>query len=73
MPNKAKRLAVLECLKDVQKALSLPDLLALRPPGFAERSVRRWLAELVDEGAVVKSGRKRGTRYQSVGRCIAGQ
>ena len=66
MPNKAKRLAVLECLKDVQEALSLPDLLALLPPGFAERSVRRWLAELVDEGAVVKSGRKRGTRYRVV-------
>lgn len=66
MPNKAKKVAVLECLKRADGALGLPDLLALLPPGFAERSVRRWLAELVDAGAVAKSGRMRGTRYRAV-------
>ena len=66
MPNKAKKLAVLECLKRADGALGLPDLLALLPPGFAERSVRRWLAELVEEGVVAKSGQKRGTRYRAV-------
>ena len=66
MPDKAKKLAVLECLKGADGAIGLPDLLTLLPPGFAERSVRRWLAELVDDGAVAKSGRKRGTRYRAV-------
>ena len=65
MPNKAKKLAVLECLRGADAAQSLPDLMALLPPGFAERSVRRWLGEMVDEGAIVRSGRKRGTRYRA--------
>ena len=65
MPNKAKKMAVLECLRGVDVAQSLPELLGLLPPGFAARSVRRWLGELVDEGTVVRSGRKRGTRYSA--------
>ena len=74
MPNKAKKVAVLECLRRADGVLGLPDVLALLPPGFAERSVRRWLGELVDEGAVARSGRKRGTRYRavSVGRVQSG-
>ena len=66
MPNKAKKLAVLECLESAGGALGVPELLALLPSGYAERSVRRWLRELVDEGSVAKSGRKRGTRYRAV-------
>ena len=66
MPNRAKKLAVLECLKQADEPLALPDLLISLPSGFAERSVRRWLGELVDEGAVAKSGRKRGTRYRAL-------
>lgn len=65
MPNKGKKLAVLECLRSADAAQSLPELLALLPPDFAERSVRRWLGELADEGAVFRSGRKRGTRYRA--------
>ena len=64
--NTAKKLAVLEVLRAQSEALSLPELLALLPPGFAERSVRRWLSELEREGRVAKTGRKRGTRYQAV-------
>ena len=66
MSDKAKKVAVLEQLKSAGETLGLPDLLALLPSGYAERSVRRWLAELVDEGAVIKSGRKRGTRYRAI-------
>ena len=66
MLNEDKKLAVLECLKGADGPLALLELLALLPPGFAERSVRRWLGELVDEGVVAKSGRKRGTRYRAV-------
>ena len=64
--NTAKKLAVFEVLRAQSEALSLPELLALLPPGFAERSVRRWLSELEREGRVAKTGRKRGTRYQAV-------
>ena len=64
--NTAKKLAVLEVLRARSEALSLPKLLALLPPTFAERSVRRWLSELEHEGRVAKTGRKRGTRYQAV-------
>lgn len=65
MSDKAKKMAVLERLESAGETLGLPDLLALLPPGYAERSVRRWLAELVDEGAVIRSGRKRGSRYRA--------
>ena len=62
----AAKVAVLECLDDQSGALSLRDLMSLLPVGFAERSVRRWLAELVEEGRVVRIGRRRGTRYQAM-------
>ena len=64
----AAKAAVLECLASRSDALSLPDLMSLLPMGFAERSVRRWLAELVAEGRVVRTGRKRGTRYRALAR-----
>ena len=64
--NKAKKLAVLEQLRAQSEAVSLRELLALLPPGFAERSVRRWLSELEDERQVAKTGRKRGTRYRAL-------
>ena len=44
----AAKVAVLECLDDQSGALSLRDLMSPLPVGFAERSVRRWLAELVE-------------------------
>lgn len=72
MPNKAKKMAVLDCLRAADAPQGLPDILALLPPGFAERSVRRWLAELADEGAVVKSGLKRGTRYRAAAPTASG-
>ena len=64
--NTAKKLAVFEQLCAKSEALSLPELLALLPAGFAERSVRRWLSELANEGRIAKTGRKRGTRYRAL-------
>ena len=64
--NTAKKLAVFEQLRAQSEALSLRELLALLPAEFAERSVRRWLSELEDEGRVAKTGRKRGTRYRAL-------
>jgi Fic family protein len=63
MTSKDKKLAVVAILAGQKRALGLPEILTLLPPGYAERSVRRWLAELVDDGVVFKSGQKRGTRY----------
>ena len=61
----AVNVAVLERLAGQPDALSLPELMSLLPAGLAERSVRRWLAELVAEGRVERTGRKRGTRYRA--------
>jgi len=63
--DKADNIAqVLNTLASLPQPASLPDILARLPEGFAERSVRRWLAQLSEQGRVLKSGHKRGTRYQ---------
>lgn len=59
-----KKLAVLDALAEVAGPIGLPALMQQLPGDFTERSVRRWLADLADEGQVLKTGRKRGTRYQ---------
>ena len=56
-------MAVLEVLSGQSRPLSLPEVLALLPEGFAERTVRRWLADFAEAGRVVRTGRKRWTRY----------
>lgn len=61
-------MAVLRQLGLEPEPISLPDLLTKLGEGFNERSVRRWLSLLVQEGAVKKIGRKRGTKYIAVGR-----
>ncbi|HCE39797.1 MAG TPA: hypothetical protein DEV80_07055, partial [Alcanivorax sp.] len=55
---------ILSALQDLGGPASLPEILERLPEKFAERSVRRWLAQLVEQGRVRKSGRKRGTRYR---------
>lgn len=64
MASNFKKMAVLDALAQVQAPVDLPTLLGMLPPGFAERSVRRWLSEMADEGLVIKTGQKRSTRYQ---------
>ena len=65
MSNSGRKMAVLEVLDDQSKPLGLPQILALLPSEFPERTVRRWLAEFVDEGRLVRTGRRRGTRYET--------
>ncbi len=65
MSTAEKKLALLEVLDDQSRSLGLPEVLALLPAGFSERTVRRWLAEFVDEGRVVRTGRRRATRYRT--------
>ena len=60
----SKKNLVLTKLQEINKAISLPELIGLLGEGFAERSVRRWLNELVTDNLVIKIGQKRGTKYQ---------
>lgn len=69
-PNK---LAVLSALKKLEKhAATVPMSALMEKLGnqFIERSVRRWLNELVFEGKVEKSGLKSGTSYRAVSKPI---
>lgn len=68
MSLRDNKMAVLRQLGQESEPISLPDLLVKLGEGFKERSVRRWLNLLIDEGAVEKIGQKRGTKYISVGR-----
>lgn len=66
MKSGSKKQRVLTLLQQQPKAMSLPKLLEVLGPEFAERSVRRWLSELASEGFVKKTGEKRSTRYQTI-------
>jgi len=66
MNKEDKKVAVLSALKKHRDPISIMDLLEQLGSGYAERSVRRWLAELVNDGKVLKAGQKRATRYQAV-------
>jgi len=68
MSSKDKKLAVLHQLSLEGVPISLPDLLEKLGSAYAERSVRRYLAEMVNEGLVEKLGHKRGTTYQVIQR-----
>lgn len=58
------KLAVLRWLSHQVEPIGLPELLSKLPEGYVERTTRRWLNELNEEGLVRKSGNKRGTKYQ---------
>ncbi|MCP5491767.1 MAG: Fic family protein [Chlamydiales bacterium] len=68
MSLRDNKMAVLRQLGLESEPISLPDLLAKLGDGFKERSVRRWLDLLIQEGAVTKIGQKRGTKYLATGR-----
>jgi len=61
-----RKMAVLLAVKEHKGEIAFPDLLILLKNKFAERSVRRWLHELTEEGFIKKSGQKKGTRYQAI-------
>ncbi|MHB1949553.1 MAG: Fic family protein [Gammaproteobacteria bacterium] len=65
MSQNTKKMAVLKILKQ-HSPLTLAAILEILGPGFAERTVRRWLSEMVHEGTVLKTGAKRSTHYQAL-------
>ncbi len=68
MSLRDNKMAVLRQLGLESEPISLPELMLRLGKGFKERSVRRWLSLLVQEGVVNKVGQKRGTKYIAVGR-----
>lgn len=66
MDVNAKKMAVLEILRQQGKPIALADLLGQLEPNSKERTVRRWLSELSDEGLVEKIGQKKSTRYLAI-------
>lgn len=61
-----KKTTVLHQLSQASEPLSLPDLLKKLGEDYKERTVRRWLTEMVKEGLIKKFGSKRGTTYQAI-------
>ena len=68
MSLRDNKMIVLRLLGLEFEPIGLPGLMHKLGESFKERSVRRWLHLLVEEGAVRKIGQKRGTRYIIVGR-----
>ncbi len=60
----AKKAAVLDVLLKHKTAMTLQELLQILGQDFAERSVRRWLQEMVTEGLINKIGQKKSSHYQ---------
>ncbi len=68
MSLRDNKMLILRQLGQESVPITLSDLLQKLGEGFKERSVRRWLSQLVHEGAVKKIGQKRGTKYLAMGR-----
>ncbi len=63
MNTRDKKMALLRLLSMQSTPVSLLDLLEKLDKDLKERSVRRWLDQLIQEGMVKKIGQKRGTKY----------
>lgn len=59
----AKIKQLLPSLLRNKSPLSLGQIQGILPEFIAERTLRRWLGELVTSGLLVKIGEKRGTKY----------
>lgn len=66
MATQEKKARILELLKQQQQPLSLPKLIQALGSDYSERSLRRWLNQMAEENLILKTGHKRGTRYQAV-------
>lgn len=67
MVDSTIKVAVLEKLKSSDMPLSLPEISVLMSGDIPERTLRRWLAGWVEQRVLVRTGKKRGTRYAYVG------
>jgi Fic family protein len=51
-------------LRRSESPLTTSDLLTVIDGAVTDRTLRRWLVSWVEEGRVIKTGKKRGARYQ---------
>ena len=68
MHSKEKKRALLHQLSQEADPIGFSALMSKLDNSYRERSVRRWLVEMIREGLVEKLGHKRGTRYRVVQR-----
>lgn len=64
MKPRDKKLSVLKILSQEATAISLSVLIDRLEAPFNERTIRRWLAEMIEEGLVEKIGDKRSAKYR---------
>lgn len=55
---------VIQILQQLKDFISLSALLKEMGSSFKERTVRRWLAELIQEGLVEKKGQRKSAKYR---------
>ena len=65
MDNAEKKDALWVVLHNQISPVGISDLLRQLGSDFSERTVRRWFAQGVSEGALIKVGEKRNTKYAS--------
>lgn len=68
MDGQNKKIAILHQLSQEAEPISLNELLQKLKDNHAERSVRRWLMQLTQEGLVEKIGSRKSTRYRVIQR-----
>lgn len=66
MSKQQSKDAVLKCLSELQEPVNLKMIADQLGHIYPERSLRRWLTELNNEGLINKTGIKKGTRYQFI-------
>ncbi|MBS0624342.1 MAG: Fic family protein [Verrucomicrobia bacterium] len=73
MSLRDNKMALLRQLSLESEPISLSDLLKKIGLGFKERSVRRWLRDLIQEGSIKKIGQKRSTKYLAINLSLQNQ
>ena len=68
MDYKDKKMAVLHLLAQEKESISMPKLLDKLGSEYTERSVRRWLSDMIIDGLIEKEGNKKGTKYRVIER-----
>lgn len=63
MTSRDRKMALLQLLGEESEPISLNQLTIKLNNSVADRTVRRWLQELIEEGLVKKSGRTKDTKY----------
>lgn len=66
MTPRDRKLAFLRHLSQESEPLALVEILEKMHLNYTDRTIRRWLKELIEEGLVRKSGRTRDAKYIAV-------